>query len=213
MCKYIRLTISCLCVFAILTFTVGGEDDLSNPGKDRFQVMNLLQRVRVRAELELVDLQIERLIELEVERQLLYSSPLGRLEQETIEERREAFEEFKRQLGQLETKAMEVLLPSQQERLKQLILQEIIIAGEVSAGLTTRYMASRLEIDSEQAAAIRAKAMEAVATYKVREEELHNELAKAKEIARKEVLSTLTASQRKQYEELIGQPFDLMKQD
>jgi hypothetical protein len=82
-----------------------------------------LKKPVVRRELSLESDQIDALIRIEVDQLHLYSSGLGQLNQKTIEERRIAHEEFKRQLGELEKRAIGVLLPVQRERFEQLLVQ------------------------------------------------------------------------------------------
>lgn len=174
-----------------------------------FRGMNLLKSSAVRAELELTAEQIDDLVALEAERQVIYSGPLGRLQQPTVEERKAAYAEFKRQLAELEKLALAVLVPHQQKRLEQIMLQQQVGAVRPRAGVTHPEMVKRLGLAEPQLETIRQGIIEAEKKYKERLGELIAEIAAAKDKARNEVLSNLTPEQRKQYEELVGKPIEL----
>jgi hypothetical protein len=118
--------------FGAIAFTILGAIVVSHARSEEapggavnfINAMSLLKRPSVRAELALDNKQIEELIKLEVDRQDLFRGPLGRLQQATLEERRAAYEEYKRQLQELGKKAVAVLLPQQQVRLEQILLQQ-----------------------------------------------------------------------------------------
>jgi hypothetical protein len=181
----------------------GGE-----PANRALRVTSLLKKPVVRRELSLESDQIDALIRIEVDQLHLYSSGLGQLNQKTIEERRIAHEEFKRQLGELEKRAIGVLLPVQRERFEQLLVQSIIRATDSTAGLTHPAMVDRLAITEMQLESVRTKAGEAQQKLNERMKELMAEISKAKQQAQAEVLTALTEEQRKQYVELTGNLFD-----
>jgi hypothetical protein len=177
------------------------------------RVLSLLKRPFVRKELRLENAQIEDLIRLESERQLLWASPLAKFDQVTREERAAAYEELKRQLTDLERQAMAVLLPDQKRRLGQILVQKYVRSNEPAAGLQHPEMISKLNITESQQESLRTIAMKAEAEFKRREAELLAQIERAKKAARSEVLSVLDNEQRKKYEDLVGEPFDLTKFD
>jgi uncharacterized protein YdhG (YjbR/CyaY superfamily) len=69
-------------------------------------------------------------------------------------------------------------------------------------------MVKRLDLVEPQLEAVRQKIISAEKEYKERLDELLAEIEKAKRTARDKVLAELTADQRKQYKELVGEPFD-----
>ena len=173
--------------------------------------LSLLDRPSLRKELELTTAQMEEVILLEVDRQRLFQSPLGRLNQPTIEERKAAYAEFQLQLGELEKRAFAILLPPQRKRLDQILLQKEVGVFEPSGGVTHPRLAPRLGLVEPQLEAVRQAAIAAEKEFNARMEELIAEINKARDAARNKVLAELTPEQRATYEELVGKPFDLKK--
>jgi hypothetical protein len=201
-----------LLALVMIVLSVGptsGQDLAGGPPPTRaFRVTSLLSKPAVRRELGLENLQIEALVQIDVEIRHLHSSPLGRLNQETLEERQAAHEEFKRQYIELERKAVAILLPAQRERFEQLLVQSIIRVTDANAGLTHPAMVERLGLSEAQLEEIAMKGSAAQEKLKEKMRELMAEIAKAKEQARSEVLAALTGAQRKQYLELTGNLYD-----
>lgn len=187
--------------------------DLVPPARSLNRSLSLLKLPYLRRELELNADQIEQLVQLEVDRQELFRSPVAELQQPTVEERKAAYAEFKRLQGELEQRALNILLPKQQKRLAQILLQELVGAFEPKGGVTHPQLAPRLGLVEPQLEALRQAAIAAEKEFKVRQEELLAELKKAKEEARRKVLAELTPEQRATYEELIGKPYDFSKRD
>ncbi|MEZ6096136.1 MAG: hypothetical protein R3C03_18240 [Pirellulaceae bacterium] len=125
---------------------------------------------------------------------------------EAIEARREELQgildERKREVN---AQLKETLLPHQLKRLTQLttrlVMQETAKNTKVATGLLTHPVRDYLEIDDEQAAEIENEAK------RIRKE-LEEKIAKLTIDAQKELLETLTPEQRKQYEEMVGEPLE-----
>lgn len=209
MSSFLRAVGVATIVSAGLVANVHGQDAFGPTATPSYRAMNILKHPALRAELELIAEQIESLIALEAERQLIFRGPLMRGDQPTVEERREAYAESKRQLWELEKRAVGVLLPHQRRRLDQILLQEAVGAFEPSGGVTHPKLAPRLDLEEPQLETVRQTIIAADKEFKDRMKELLAEMTKAREVARAKVLAELTPDQRKTYEELIGKPFDL----
>lgn len=189
------------------------EEEPVPPARSPNRSLSILKLPSLRRELELTAAQIDELVQLEVDRQELFRSPLAELTQPTIEERKVAYAEYRRQVDELEKRALNVLLPHQRKRLAQILLQEWVGAFEPTGGVTHPQMAPRIGLVEPQLEAARQAAIAAEKEFNVRKEELMAELNKAREAARSKVLAALTPEQRAAYEDLIGKPFDLSRRD
>jgi hypothetical protein len=184
-------------------------DEPIRPARSPNHSLSLLKRASLRKELELTNEQIEELVLLEVDRQQLFQSPFGQLNQPTLEERKAAYAEYQRQLAELEKRGFAVLLPQQRKRLVQILLQQEVRAFEVFGGVTHPKIAPQLDLVEPQLEAVRQAAIAAEKEFNIRLEELTAEINKAKDAARSKVLAELTPEQRATYEELFGKPFEL----
>jgi hypothetical protein len=188
-------------------------DDPAPAARSPNRSLSILKLPSLRRELELSPAQIDAMVLLEVDRQQLFRGPLGELQQPTVEERRAAYAEFKRQVDELEKRALDVLLPHQRKRLAQILLQEWVGAFEPTGGVTHPQLAPRLGLVEPQLEAMRQAAIAAEKEFNIRKAELLAEMNKAREAARSKVLAELTPEQRATYEELIGKPYDFTKRD
>lgn len=206
-------TTTAMLAIAMMWLHAGGSagDEPVRPARSPNHSLSLLKRQVLRKELELTNEQIEELILLEVDRQRLFQSPLGQLDQPTLEERKAAYAEYQKQLAELEKRGFAILLPPQRKRLDQILLQKEVRAFEVMGGVTHPRVAPQLGLVEPQLEAVRQAAIAADKEFNVRLEELTAEINKARDAARNKVLAELTPDQRATYEDLIGKPFDLTK--
>lgn len=177
-------------------------------------LINALIDKKVRAELDLIPEQESQIQELSKElrkqrsdlaKELKKFSAMAVVEREIELKRREysdQFEEFKEQAHQ---RAMDVLLPHQVKRLKQvtaqLMIKRVAKQKKVSAGVLAPQVVEYLEIDDEQARRIEAKAREI-------QERLAAEMKRLREEANTELMGELTEDQRSKYETLVGDPIN-----
>jgi hypothetical protein len=174
-----------------------------------FAMLNLLARPEVQHELDLVDAQKKKFSRIALERLMLLGE--GPRSSQSDAERARARVEFNGKLMELEKGALDALLPEQRARMDQILLQEAARTFEPSVGLTNARLVDQLKITTPQVELIQTKAAEADRRLKQRLEELNKEIIRAKEAARSEVLRVLTAEQRRQYDELIGEPFEFAR--
>jgi hypothetical protein len=95
----------------------------------------------------------------------------------------------------------EILLPHQGKRLKQLEMQMAMRGRGVLGGLGGGPLAEQLGIDESQQDKLREKAEELDAELRKKTAEIRKEL-------QDQLLASLTAEQRKQFNELMGEPFE-----
>lgn len=133
------------------------------------------------------------------------------------EERQERFEELRKrreeQTKQAETKLNEILLPHQVERLKQIQLQTRGIAA-----LNDPEVAAKLEITEQQREEMQNVAREAGQAVRgeIRElaqegdrEALRDKMQELAQQTEAKVLAVLNDSQREQFAEMKGEPFEM----
>ncbi len=195
----------------ICTTATSAQDPAQAAHARATQVLRLLQLHSVQKDLELVADQVDDLVKLDVTRRQLISR-LSRINDFEFDERKRVYTAFQQDLTRLEQQATAILLPHQLKRLNQIVFQEMVEAGEPHCGLTHFRAVEHLGLVEPQLQVVRAKALEAESKFKKRVDELMAELAKAKQEARAEVLSTLTPEQRKKYDELVGEPVKLREE-
>lgn len=160
----------------------------------------LLRRDDVRKELELTDEQLEDLQALNQERGGFDRRAL-REEMEGLsdEERRERFTEIRNEReAEVKEKLGEILLPFQVKRLEQISNQAASRGG--SRSLLDGRIADKLKITDEQKDKIREKAEKLQKEYEAKLEEMRKAM-------QEEILEELSSSQRKEYEEMMGEAF------
>lgn len=165
--------------------------------------LNLLQREEVREELELLDDQVKQLTELREKstakmRDLFANTrPGGDAGNDRREEMRETFRKF---AEETQAEVDKVLLPHQSKRLKQLEAQMRMRGGGVLGALGGD-VAQQLGVNEAQQEKLREKARELEADLRKKTNELRKQ-------AQEQLLASLTAEQRAQFKELIGEPFE-----
>lgn len=158
--------------------------------------MMIIRSEQIQKELEIVD---DQLKELEAIGEDMRDSFQG-LRDLSQEERDQKFRDINKEF---ESRLNEVLLPHQQKRLKQITNQFSSRGREGIAGsLTDGDLAKELNITDEQKAKLKTVGEEA-------RQEMDEKLKKIRSEMEEKVLSVLTDEQRKQYKEMVGEPFEL----
>lgn len=194
--------------FAVATLVAGlGSIALAQPGGGgggpggRFggmmaSPMMILRNEQIQKELEIVD---DQLKDLEAIGEEMRESFQG-LRDLSQEERDEKFREINKQF---EERLNEVLLPHQQKRLKQISAQFSSRGPNGVAGtLTEGNLAEELKITDEQKEKLRSVGEEARAEMEEKTKKIRAEMEE-------KILAVLTEEQRKQYKELVGEPFEM----
>ena len=166
--------------------------------------MGLLTDEKVQQELELVDDQIEELRGIQQEAGQMMRDMFSQLEGVPREERRERMrelqEELQENLADIQERANEVLLPHQQDRLKQLQFQSSGRNQGAGGTFQNEELLEQLGVTDAQKEELEAAAARA-------REELQEKYAELVRDAEEEILKVLDAEQRKKYRELVGDPF------
>ncbi len=192
-----------LTTFLVFTFSVSFAS-AQGPGGDR--TAYLLQSESVRAELELLDEQIEDLKEvqeeLQNERREMFEGMRGKFRNGN---REEVFAEMREKMGKLNEKSQErlgkILLPHQMKRLKQLSMQARLRTQQSLNGFTSETMVETLDLTEEQVARLKEKQKQVEADFRKRIAQLRGE-------AWEQMMSELNAGQRAKLEESLGKPFE-----
>jgi Spy/CpxP family protein refolding chaperone len=184
----------------------GGRGGFGGPGGGPGGGMGMLLRSdEVRAELELLDDQVEKLQAIEEEmRDKIRQEMGGRMrggERPDFEAMRATFDEMRKEV---ETKVGEVLTTQQMDRLRQIETQQQINNGGARS-LMGGPLADKLGLTDEQKEQLREKAREV-------EAKLQEKMAAARAEAREEMLTVLTSEQRATLDELTGTPFTMTEQ-
>jgi Spy/CpxP family protein refolding chaperone len=165
----------------------------------------LLRSDEVRAELELLDDQTEKLQAIEEEmRDKIRETMGGRMrggERPDWDSMRATFDEMRKEV---EEKIGEVLTTQQMDRLRQIETQQQIQRGGARS-LMGGALADKLGLTDEQKQQLREKARET-------EAKLQEKIAAARADAREEMLSILTSEQRATLDEMTGTPFTMSEQ-
>ena len=164
--------------------------------------VGMLSDKAIRGELEMADFQYKQIQELSAQVQKDAASQIRNLDfgdSNWLVQIRRIRAEAKSQLDS-------VLLSHQQERLRQIRMQSQMRRLTLTEILTNDPVKTKLEITDDQVPELRK-------TEKEIEEELKEEIAKLREKAREKLLSKLKANQRKQIEQMIGQPFEFVESE
>ena len=199
----------CVLLWALVTPVVAQETN----SFEQF-TLNALFNKQVQKDLDLVEEQTteitEQLKELtefrnDLAAELKEMKSAGEAEQALLERRDEMREELKVQKKKVETQVLDVLLPHQKKRLREVSAQyvnrEAMKQSKVSTGLLTPQMLEFLDVDDEQANRIEERA-----------EKLRKRLTKKIDALKKEaiedLMKELTPRQRKKYRDLMGEQFN-----
>lgn len=172
-------------------------------------LIGLVTREDVQQEIQLVDEQREKVLQLAEEaRDEMREEMRGMFDQMrdlSDEERRERFGEIRTKMEELnagvESKLKKALLPHQIERLKQIDFQTRMQSrGE--GGLSSRAVAEALDLSDEQREKLEQRAEEV-------RQELQDKIRQAQAEAREKVLDVLTPQQKAKLQELMGDAFEM----
>lgn len=175
--------------------------------------LNAMFNKQVQKELDLVDEQTTEITEQlkglmkfrnELAAELREMKTAGEAEQALIKRRDEMQEELKVQKKKVESQVLDVLLPHQQKRLRevsaQFVTREAMKQSKVSTGLLTPQMLEYLDVDDEQAERIEKRAEEI-------RKRLTGKIDKLKKEALEDLMKELSAKQKKKYRNLMGEEF------
>jgi hypothetical protein len=181
--------------------------------------VSLLRMEEVQKELELLDDQKEKIDALTEANRNRERPDFGNIREMSEAERQQLFArlrtEREKQTAETKEKLGEILLPHQMERLEQLVIQR-----QGLGALNNPEVAAKLKISEGQQEKIRTTAEEA--SEKMREEmralfqggnregnreQIQEKMAEARAETEKQVLAVLTDAQKKQFDEMKGEPF------
>lgn len=168
--------------------------------------LGLLRMEQVQKELEMNEDQIKEITALGEKSTTLFQEALQDVpREERFQKMREVGEKVNKEI---ETGIDEVLLPHQAKRLKQLALQRRMQGNieSTAAALVEGELAEKLSLNDDQKGKVRDAS-------KQLEEKLRKEIAKIRKQIQDELLNELSAEQRKQFDELVGTPFEFPQFD
>ena len=174
----------------------GGGDDFS-----------MLQNPSVQKDLELVDDQLEQVMEMQRRHGEQMRDALGDIRNGITPD---GIERLKDTLAELKEKQKDelnnLLLPHQQERLRQVALQMQMQSRGTAGALTSDRIAEELGISDEQKERLQERSREL-------QEELQKQYEELRAQAKEELLNELTPEQRTRLEEMTGDEFENNTQD
>ena len=214
----------------------GGQFGGRGGGQNNISISQLLQSEKVRNEAEIFDEQVQELREASDKIRAAARANQGErpdFRNLTEEQRRELFEKFRKSSAEtqkkINTAVEEILLPHQLERLEEIRIQ---ILG--SGALLLEPVQKKLKVTDTQKAKFeeitngtREKSQEMFGSVREKFQELGGdrekiqalmaEIREKMEAAQKEaeekIVGTLTAAQKKQFEEMKGKPFEISRED
>ncbi len=171
--------------------------------------MMLLMNEKVREELEIVDDQFEELQSMQEDMRDEMTEMFQGMRggdggggRPDMEEMRTKMEE---RMKVYQEKLDSILLPHQQQRLKQLTLQSQSRGRAAGALLDNDELKDELGITAEQEDKMREAAEKA-------QEELREQILKLTREAENKIIGVLDSEQQKKYREMVGEPFDFGQQ-
>jgi len=183
------------------------------PTFDQFAI-NALFNKQVQRDLDLVEEQTQEISEYlkglteyrdELSAELRELKASGQDQQALKKRRDEMRKELEKEKQKIQSQVMEILLPHQKQRLKQVSAQfvnrEAMKESKVPTGLLTPKMLEYLEIDDQQADRIEKRSQELA-------KELAKKTEKLKSEAIEKLMKELSPKQRKKYRELMGERFN-----
>lgn len=172
--------------------------------------LTLLTNASIQKELDMSEDQIEDVTKINEKQGELMRDIYGGLRDIPQEERQakfaEAQEKMQAKMKDINAEVEDLLLKPQKKRLDQIKAQMSMRGrggrgGNSLTGILSPTIVEQLEITESQQEKIRTKAEEI-------QEELDKKIAKLRAEAQEELLDELDGNQKKQFEELIGDPFD-----
>ena len=163
-----------------------------------------LRSPQIQKELEVADYQLEKIKEIQSEVQTKTQEIYAKIRELPREDQTAAYRDAQKEVQELykeqNKKLEDVLLPQQVRRLEQITTQ-MQMRGGAAYGLRGA-LAEKIGLTEEQQAELKEKAAE-------KNKELYAKYAEMKAEMEKELLDdVLTAKQRKELKELIGEPFE-----
>jgi hypothetical protein len=165
---------------------------------------NMIGNPSVQMDLDLVDDQKEKIQNLKEDmssemRGLMAELQGGKINLDAVDRLKSAQSAYK-------DKMMDLLLPSQQNRLKQIALQMHMKSAGTTTAITNKAIAEALEITPEQTEKLQAKSKEL-------QKKLAEQIEQLKEKMKNELLAELTPAQREKLKELRGDNYESKKSD
>lgn len=214
----------------------GGQFGGRGGGPNNISISQLLQSEKVRNEAEIFDEQVQELKEASDKIRADARANQGErpdFRNLTEEQRRELFERFRKSSEETQKKinsaVQEILLPHQLERLEEIRIQ---ILG--SGALLLEPVQKKLKVTDTQKAKFeeitngtREKSQEMFGSVREKFQELGGDREKIQALmaeirekmeavqkeAEEKIVGTLTAGQKKQFEEMKGKPFEISRED
>lgn len=214
----------------------GGQFGGRGGGPNNISISQLLQSEKVRNEAEIFDEQVQELKEASDKIRADARANQGErpdFRNLTEEQRRELFENFRKRSEETQKKinsaVQEILLPHQLERLEEIRIQ---ILG--SGALLLEPVQKKLKVTDTQKAKFeeitngtREKSQEMFGSVREKFQELGGDREKIQALmaeirekmeavqkeAEEKIVGTLTAGQKKQFEEMKGKPFEISRED
>ncbi|MEL0094410.1 MAG: Spy/CpxP family protein refolding chaperone [Planctomycetaceae bacterium] len=214
----------------------GGQFGGRGGGPNNISISQLLQSEKVRNEAEIFDEQVQELKEASDKIRADARANQGErpdFRNLTEEQRRELFEKFRKSSEETQKKinsaVQEILLPHQLERLEEIRIQ---ILG--SGALLLEPVQKKLKVTDTQKAKFeeitngtREKSQEMFGSVREKFQELGGDREKIQALmaeirekmeavqkeAEEKIVGTLTAGQKKQFEEMKGKPFEISRED
>lgn len=170
---------------------------------------SMLSDLNVQKDLELVDDQLQRINEVNQDFSKQIKEQMKGMHGEdgsfSMDRAREMGQMIRDLKAQQKEQLNEILLPQQQDRLKQVSLQ-LQMKRRSTGGMLAGKLAEELGITSEQKKRIKDR-------QKQLQKELDEKFAKMREEARTSLLEELTNEQRQKLEQLIGDKFESNEED
>jgi len=214
----------------------GGQFGGRGGGQNNISISQLLQSEKVRNEAEIFDEQVQELREASDKIRAAARANQGErpdFRNLTEEQRRELFEKFRKSSEEtqkkINTAVEEILLPHQLERLEEIRIQ---LLG--TGALLLEPVQKKLKVTDTQKAKFeeitngtREKSQEMFGSVREKFQELGGDREKIQELmaeirekmeavqkeAEEKIVGTLTAAQKKQFEEMKGKPFEISRED
>lgn len=165
---------------------------------------NMIGNPSVQIDLDLVDDQKEKIQSLKKDMASEMSELMGELQGGKINP--EVISRLKSAQSDYKEKMMDLLLPSQQDRLKQIALQMHMKSAGTTTAITNKAVAEALDITPEQTEKLQAKSKEL-------QKKLAEQIEQLKEKMKNELLAELTPQQREKLKELKGDKYESKKSD
>ncbi len=174
----------------------GGPGGRGGFGAMMASPMMIMRSEQIQKELEIVDDQLKELEAIGEDMRESFQGFRDMSQEDRDAKMRDINKQFEERLN-------EVLLPHQQKRLKQISAQFSSRGPNGFAGsLTEGNLADELKITDEQKAKLKTVGEEARADMDAKTKKIRAEMEE-------KILAVLTEEQRKQYKEMVGEPFEM----